>query len=145
VPDVTDVVVHLRVAGVLMLGLAAAHLVLPRALGWPVELQGVSRLTRQVSYVHTYFIGLMCGLFGLAATVLATDLVGNPASDRTGAAILMAATAVWGSRLVAQLVVFDPELWRGSALTVLGHAAFVALWTYLTVVFAWALALHLNV
>jgi hypothetical protein len=149
VPDVTGVVVHLRVAGVLMLALAAAHLVLPRALGWPVELQGVSLLTRQVSYVHTYFIGLMCGLFGLAATVLATDLVrvdpagAASASDRPAAAILVAATAVWGSRLVAQLVVFDPELWRGSALTVLGHVAFVALWAYLTVVFAWALARHL--
>lgn len=32
-------------------------------------------MTRQVSYVHTYFIGLMCGLFGLAATVLASDLL----------------------------------------------------------------------
>jgi hypothetical protein len=145
VPDVTDVVVHLQVAGVLMLGLAAAHLVLPRALGWPVELQGVSLLTRQVSYVHTYFIGLMCGLFGLAATVLARDLVRvapGGASDRTAVAILVAATAVWGSRLVAQLVVFDPALWRGRALTVLGHGAFVVLWTYLTVVFAWALSQH---
>jgi hypothetical protein len=149
VPDVTDVVVHLRVAGGLMLGLAAAHLVLPRALGWPVELQGVSVLTRQVSYVHTYFIGLMCGLFGLAGTVLAGDLGrAGPAagpSDRTAAAILVAAVAVWGSRLVAQVVVFDPALWRGSVPTVLGHVAFVALWTYLTAVFAWALALHLNV
>jgi hypothetical protein len=85
----------------------------------------------------------------LAATVLASDLVRVGAAgaagppDRTGVAILVAATAVWGSRLVAQLVVFDPALWRGSALTVLGHVAFVALWTYLTVVFAWALALHL--
>jgi hypothetical protein len=132
----TDIALHLRVAGTLLLCLALAHLILPRALGWTVELREVSLMTRQVSYVHTYFIGLMCGLFGLAATVLTTDLLTR---DRMAAAVLTGAIAVWSSRLVVQLCVFDSSLWRGSVLTVLGHIAFVALWTYQTVVFAWAL------
>lgn len=135
-PVLTDIAVHLRVAGALLLCLAAAHVVLPRALGWKVELQGVSLMTRQVSYVHTYFIGLMCALFGLAGTVLADDLV---APDRMARAVLIGAIAVWGSRLLAELCVFDPVLWRTSAVTILGHVAFVALWTYQTVVFSWAL------
>lgn len=132
-----DVAVHLRIAGTLLLGVAAAHLVLPRALGWSTELKGVSLTTRQVSYVHTYFIGLLCGLFGLAATMLAHDLL---VPDRLATAVLIGALAVWGSRLLVQLCVFDPVLWRGSTLTVLGHVAFVVLWSYETSVFAWALA-----
>jgi len=140
VPVLTDVALHLRFAGALLLCLGAAHLVLPRALGWSVELQSVSLMTRQVSYVHTYFIGLMCALFGLAGTVLATDLL-QP--ERMARAVLIGAIAVWGSRLLAQLCVFDSTLWRGSALTVVGHAAMVALWSYQTLVFTWALVLHL--
>jgi hypothetical protein len=139
VPVLTDLTLHLRFAGALLLCLAAAHVILPRALGWSAELRGVSLLTRQVSYVHTYFIGLMCGLFGLAATLLTADLV---APGRMASGVLIAAITVWGSRLLVQLCVFDPSLWRGQALTILGHVAFVALWTYLTGVFTWALALQ---
>jgi hypothetical protein len=131
-----DLALHLRFAGTLLLCLALSHLILPRALGWTAELRSVSLLTRQVSYVHTYFIGLMCGLFGLAAVLLTPDLL---APDRMSTAVLVAAVAVWGSRLVVQLWVFDSVLWRGSALTVGGHLAFVVLWSYLTFVFVWAL------
>jgi hypothetical protein len=138
-PHLSDVTLHLRIAGVLLLCVAASHLVLPRAMGWKVELQRVSLMTRQVSYVHTYFIGLMCALFGLLATTLPGDLL---AGDRLAAPILAAAVAVWGSRLAVQLFVFDPILWRGRTLTVAGHGAFVALWSYQTFVFAWALAQH---
>ena len=139
-PVLTDVALHLRLAGALLLCLAAAHVVLPRALGWSVELQSVSLMTRQVSYVHTYFIGLLCALFGLAGTVLATDLL---TPDRLARAVLIGAIAVWGSRLLAELCIFDSSLWRGNTLTVLGHVAFVLLWTYQTLVFTWALVLHL--
>jgi hypothetical protein len=140
VSAVIDLAFNLRVAGALLLCVAAAHVVLPRALGWTVELRGVSLLTRQVSYVHTYFIGLMCGLFGLVAIFLARDLL---APDRLAPAVLLGAVAVWGSRLVIQLWVFDPSLWRGRSLTVLGHVAFVTLWGYETVVFGWALVYQL--
>jgi hypothetical protein len=140
VPVLSDPALHLRIAGALLLGVAASHLILPRAMGWKVELQGVSLMTRQVSYVHTYFIGLMCALFGLAGLMLPNDLI---AGDRLGAPILAGAVAVWASRLAVQLFVFDPVLWRGRALTVAGHVAFVGLWSYQTFAFSWALAHHL--
>lgn len=137
----SDLGLHLRVAGAVLLCLAASHLVLPRAMGWNVELRGVSLLTRQVSYVHAYFIGLLCAMFGLVAALFPSDLL---ARDPLVAPILVGAVAVWGSRLVVQLFVFDSSLWRGRALTVAGHLAFVALWSYLTLVFAWALFRHLS-
>jgi len=132
-----DPAVHLRIAGCLLLALAVSHLVLPRALGWPAELRRVSVLTRQVSYVHTYFIGMLCGLFGVMAVALAPDLL-RP--DHLAVAILLGAVTIWGSRLFIQIWVFDPVLWNGRALTVVGHLAFVVLWSYLTFVFAWALS-----
>lgn len=136
----SDPALHLRLAGALLLGVALGHLVLPRALGWATELSGVSLLTRQVSYVHTYFIGVMCALFGLAATLLTPDLLAaGPADGRLASAVLAGGVAVWGSRLVIQLWVFDPSLWRGRALTTVGHLAMVGMWSYLTAVFAWAL------
>lgn len=136
-PVLTDLVVHLRIAGALLLVVGFGHLVLPRALGWRSELQAVSLMTRQVSYVHTYFIGLMCALFGIAATALTAELV---APDRMAAAVLIGGIAVWGSRLVAELFVFDPSLWRGRWHTVVGHLLSTALWSYLTGVFGWALS-----
>ena len=136
----TNLAIHLRVAGALLLCVGLAHLILPRALGWSVELQGVSLMTRQVSYVHTYFIGLMCGLFGVAAVGLTPDLLTR---DRMAAALLVGGVAVWGSRLVVELFVFDSSLWRGSTATVLGHLALTGLWTYETLVFASALARQL--
>ncbi|MDQ6615337.1 MAG: hypothetical protein M3083_11465 [Actinomycetota bacterium] len=71
----TTPALHLRMAGIVLLGLGASHLILPRALGWRDELRRVSVLTRQVSYVHTYFIGVLCGLFGVMAAVLPSDLL----------------------------------------------------------------------
>jgi hypothetical protein len=136
----SDLPLQLRLAGALLLCVGASHVVLPRAMGWKAELQAVSLMTRQVSYVHTYFIGLMCALFGLAATCLPHDLL---ARDPLAAPLLAAAVVVWGSRLVVQLFVFDAALWRGRAFTVAGHVAFVALWTYQTLVFSWALWRHL--
>jgi hypothetical protein len=124
-----------------LLGVAATHVVLPRAMGWKVELAGVSLLTRQVSYVHTYFIGLMCAMFGLVALLFPGELL---AGDRLAVPILVAAVAVWGSRLAVQVFVFDSTLWKGRALTVAGHVAFVVLWSYLTFVFGWALARRLS-
>jgi hypothetical protein len=53
--------------------------------------------------------------------------------------VLTGAVVFWGSRLVAQLLVFDASLWRERAATVLAHVALVALWTYVTVAFAWPL------
>jgi len=141
VPALTDLSLHLRIAGVLLLGVALSHLILPRAMGWRVELRAVSLMTRQVSYVHTYFIGLMCGLFGLVAVLMPGELL---SADQLAVPVLVGALVVWGSRLLVQLFVFDPALWRGRTLTVLGHCAFVTLWSYLTLVFAWALAHQLG-
>ena len=73
----------------------------------------------------------------LAATWWAYDHSGLRGA--LASAVLAAAVAFWGSRLFAQLFVFDASLWRGRRATVLGHLALVAMWTYVTATFAWPL------
>jgi hypothetical protein len=136
VPRLTDPTVHLRLVGLLLVADGVAHLALPWALGWPASLARLPLLTRQVIYVHTYFVGLACVLFGLLAALAGAELLAGGALAR---AVLAAAVAFWGSRLAAQLFVFDASLWRGRRATVLGHLALVTMWTYVTAAFAWPL------
>jgi len=62
---VSLLVLNLTVAGVLLVGLGALHIALPAMLGWHRELAGASPLNREVSYVHCFFVGLACVLWGL--------------------------------------------------------------------------------
>ena len=65
---------NLTVAGVLLVGLGALHIALPAALNWHRELAGASPINREVSYVHCYFIGLTCVLWGLLALAAGRQL-----------------------------------------------------------------------
>ena len=131
-----DQALHLRLVGLLLTVVGLAHLALPKALGWDTEMRRLSLVNRQVSYLHAFFIGLACIQFGLLAWLGAGQLLtGSPLAR----GVLVAAAVFWGCRLGAQLVVFDSALWRGRRLTVLGHVAFVVLWSYVTGVFSWSL------
>ena len=60
----------LTLVGLILLGLGAVHVGLPRGLRWSDQLAGASRLNREVSYVHCYFIGLACLLAAAVLDVL---------------------------------------------------------------------------
>ncbi len=135
-PALSSPALHLQVAGAILVGVGIAHIALPRALGWQVEMTRLSMLNRQISCVHAFFIGLACVQFGLLALVAPADLLRGGHLAR---AVLVGAVAFWGVRLLVQLFVFDPSLWRGRLLTVVGHLAFVGLCTYETAAFAWPL------
>jgi hypothetical protein len=136
VDPVTELPTHLALVGVVLLGLGAAHLVLPLVLAWRVELAGMSSLNREVSYVHCYFIGLMCLLWGLLPLTAGAHLLDR---DPIARLVLVGAVVFWASRLVIQFVVFnhharDSRPW--CALSVAG----TGLWLYVTAVWGWALA-----
>jgi hypothetical protein len=133
----TRLPLHLQLVGVLLVGLGAVHAVLPRALGWTAELRGLSPLTRQVSYVHCYFVGLTCALWGLLPLTAGAALCEPHPVTRT---LLAGAVLFWGSRLVVQVGLFNPGHARSSPRWLAVSVAGTALWTYLTVVWGWALA-----
>jgi len=130
--DLFTIATQLRLVGLTLVGLGLGHVALPRALAWGRELAGVGGLSRRVLYTHTFFIGVMCVLLGLAPLALTDDLV---APGRTATAILAAELTVWGLRWAAQFVAFPARVWRTSRLYVAGYFGFALLWTWILGVF----------
>lgn len=126
---------NLTVTGVLLVGLGVLHIALPAALGWNRELAGASPLNREVSYVHCFFIGLACVLWGLLPLTAASQLLQPGPITRL---VLIGAVVFWASRLIIQLVVFNRHARRSAAWLALSTAGTV-LWLYLTAVWTWTL------
>ena len=125
---------HLRIAGTLLLLLAAAHVFFPKQLGWKEDLPKLTLLNRQVFLVHVGFIMLILILFGVLALGFAADLV---APSRLAAPVLGGLTLFWGLRLITQQFIYDRSLWRGNRRNTVLHVLATLLWCYLTVVFGW--------
>jgi hypothetical protein len=91
-----------------------------------------------VSYVHCYFIGLACVLWGLLALTAGRSLLQpGPVTP----VVLTGAVVFWSSRLLIQLLVFNRHARESRPWRVLS-AAGTALWLYLTAVWACALIAH---
>jgi hypothetical protein len=125
---------HLRIAGVLLLLLAALHPLMPKELGWKEDLAKLTLVNRQVFLVHVGFIVVMLILMGALALFYAAELA---APGRLARAILGGLAVFWGLRLLTQQFVYDRSLWRGNPRYTAVHIVFTLLWTYLTAVFAW--------
>jgi hypothetical protein len=59
-----NIELHVQLTGVLMIILGTLHAVIPRYFRWKVELAPLGLITRQIVYVHTFFIGLVLFLIG---------------------------------------------------------------------------------
>jgi hypothetical protein len=126
---------NLTVAGVLLVGLGVLHIALPTVLGWHRELAGASQLTREVSYVHCFFIGLACVLWGLLPLAAGSLLLQPGPVTRL---VLIGAVTFWASRLVIQLTVFNRRARQSAAWLALSTAG-TLLWLYLTAIWTWTL------
>jgi len=126
--------VHLRIAGALLLLLAAAHPFFPKQLGWKEDLAKLSLLNRQIFLVHVGFIVLMLVLFGALALFFAHDLV---VPSRLATAVLAGLTLFWGLRFLTQQFIYDRSLWRGNRRNTVLHIVASLLWAYFAAVFGW--------
>ncbi len=130
--------VNLLIVGVMTLGLGVLHIALPYGLRWRRELAGASALNREVSYVHCFFIGLACLLWGLLPLTAGHSLIEpNPVTRL----VLIGAVTFWTSRFVIQLFVFNHHARESLAWCALSVAG-TALWLYLAIVWGWALAMQ---
>jgi hypothetical protein len=133
---VTALLWNLRAAGAAMLVLAALYPIYPRRFGWGDQLRRVEPLTRQVFWVHVGFIVLLLVLQGVLLVGFAPIVLDeNPAAT----ALLIGMLAFWSYRLLAQLAIYEPQLWRGNPLHTVVHLVFTALWLWISAVLAWAL------
>jgi hypothetical protein len=127
--------VNLTIVGVLLLGLGTLHIALPGVLQWNHQLAGASPLNREVSYVHCFFTGLACLLWGLLPLIAGRSLLVPSPVTRL---VLTGAVIFWASRLAVQLLVFNRHARESLSWCALSIAG-TGLWLYLTVV--WGLAL----
>lgn len=127
---------HLRIVGVLLMLLGLSHIFFSRYFKWNRELADVSLFTRQVFFVHTFFIALGVVLAGAGSFVCADVLLRPGLLSRT---LLAGLTLFWLCRLLVQFFTYDASLWRGDCFRTAMHIAFSALWLYVTVTYGIAL------
>ena len=122
----------LRVMGVSQLALSLLHLAFPRRFGWREELAAVSLLTREIFYVHTFFVCL--AVAGMGA-LCALDPGALLARSRLGAWAAGGGAVFWAARLYIQFFVYSASHWRGRRFESGVHVGFSLLWTAYTAVF----------
>src|SRR4051812_46709356 len=127
---------NLRVAGVLMVGLALGHVVYDEYLDWKRDTQQLKLLTRQVFYVHCFFICLVLVLMGVLSIFYAGELLKPSPLSR---ALLGGMALFWGCRALIQWFGYDSRIWRGNRLFTVMHCVYSVVWIYLTGTFSLAL------
>ena len=128
---------HLRIVGILLVLLGLSHAFFNRYFGWKRELAEVSLLTRQIFFVHSFFIGLGVALAGGGSFLCADALLCPGLLSRT---LLAGMTMFWLCRLLAQFFAYDSRIWKGDRFRTFMHAVFSALWIYVTATYGIALA-----
>ena len=127
---------QLKIVGASLLLLALAHAFFPRWFNWTEELGRLSSLNRQVFQIHCFFIGLILFLFGLLSLCFTDALLER---TRLAQVVLAGLLVFWLARLVVQLFVYDPSLWKGNRFNTRIHLLFSLTWAYYVAVFGWAL------
>jgi hypothetical protein len=123
---------NLRIAGVLLLALGAAHVPIAARFHWREEAGRLSPFNRQVLLVHAFFIALTVALQGALLVGWAGELL---MPSPLGAPLAGGLALFWAVRLFVQQFVYDRELWRGKRFETVVHVLFTLFWTYLAMTF----------
>lgn len=81
--------------------------------------------------VHTFFIALAVLLMGLLCVYSPHELT----SSALGRTISLGLFVFWFVRLIVQLFVYSPSLWRGKTFETIVHVLFTCFWMYCSAVF----------
>ena len=123
--------VHLKIIGVLLIGMAGIHLIFPRYFNWTEELKSLSLINRQIMTVHTLFIALSVFLMGVLCLTSSHDLVNTDLGKR----ISFGLGIFWTIRLFTQFFGYSSLLWKGKAFETTIHIFFSLFWAYLSITF----------
>lgn len=123
--------IHLKIVGVLLITLSLLHIVIPKYFKWQQETASLSLITKQILYVHTFFIALVVLLMGLLCLLYPDELLHNP----LGKVVSLGLFGFWLTRLIFQFFVYSPMVWRGKKFETTIHIVFAITWTYISGVF----------
>jgi hypothetical protein len=131
---------NLEMVGGVLIALGASHLVLPRILGWQHGLATLGRLDREVNYVHSYFIGLACVLWGLFPLLAGRELL---VRGSVTSLVLIGAAVFWVSRLMVQLIIFNHHA-SDSMAWLAASVGGTLLWLWISSTWIWALVVQFH-
>jgi len=124
-------ILHFKIIGFLLVGLALVHIIFPRYFNWKEELKSLSLINNQMMTIHTFFIALIVFLMGLLCLTSATELI----ETRLGKTISLGLGIFWSLRLIIQLFGYSTKLWKGKRFETTIHFLFSGLWIYLSIIF----------
>ena len=133
-PD--TLLLHLRLAGVVMASLVVVNLMVPGRFHWREEMSRLSLVNRQIFQAHSVFLVLTLALFSALLLTCGPALL-EP--TRLSRAVLAGLTIFWGLRMLMQWCFYSPSIWRGHRFNTVMHYTFSVVWVYVTTVFAVAL------
>jgi hypothetical protein len=128
----STLVILLRIAGALLLLLAAMHGPIGRSLKWCEECLLMSPVNAAIFRVHAFFICLMLVLMALPCLV---DPQAFLERNRAGGWLAWMFAAFWTARLFVQWFVFPRTLWLGKRFETRIHFLFTAIWIFLAALF----------
>jgi len=126
-----------RISGILLIVLALLHLAFPRYFRWKEDLVPLSLINRQMMYVHTFFVAFVVLLMGCLAAFIPSGFF-----TPFGRVVSLFFFVFWFVRLLFQLFVYSPALWRGKRFETVIHVTFTILWLTLSAIY---LGVFLNV
>lgn len=132
----STLLLHLRIAGVLLALLVPLNVYIPHRFNWRQEMASLSLLNRQIFQVHSVFIVLTVALFSALLLTCAEALL-EP--TRLSRAVLIGLTLFWAVRALLQWGFYSPSIWRGHPFNRAVHYLFSAVWVYFVTTFATAL------
>ena len=125
----------LLIGGVLHFGILIASALVPQVLEWRTELQKLPRLLAELVWVHGGFVVLTIIGFGALSVANAGALASGDLLARSVCGFI---ALFWGGRLAVQFCYFTPQEYLRSLPLKLGYHGLTIVFTYLTVVYAWA-------
>lgn len=128
----------LKIAGFLQIALAIAHIFFPRHFGWKKEFANLTTLSRQMFYVHTFFLCVTLVFFGLVTILFSDDFL-SASSTMLAQFLLGFIATFWFLRLITQLFVYNSSLWKGKVFETIVHILFTLLWITLTAIYGLSL------
>lgn len=88
-------------------------------------------ISRQILYIHTFFIALTVALMGILCVTSSNELL----NTNLGHKICLGLAIFWTARLLIQFFGYSPTLWRGKRMETTVHVIFTLLWIFLSLVF----------
>jgi hypothetical protein len=128
----TTLILLLRIAGVLHIGLMAAGFLMPQVVSMRAHLAPLPPFIRQLFWVYYSFIGLCLASFSLITIVFADTLAAGGTLAR---ALCLFFAMFWTLRLVVATFLFDLRPYLTTKLRRIGYNATNVVFAYLPVVY----------